>query len=84
MNPVYEKLQKCYKSVREKTDFEPKVALILGSGLGDYAKNIRIPILRISQYRRCLDMQADLFLDISVRCLWFVCRDVCITMKGIQ
>ena len=42
MNPVYEKLQKCYKSVREKTDFEPKVALILGSGLGDYAKNIRI------------------------------------------
>lgn len=42
MNLVYEKLQKCYKSVREKTDFEPKVALILGSGLGDYAKNIRI------------------------------------------
>lgn len=42
MNPVYEKLQKCYNSVREKTDFVPKVALILGSGLGDYAKNIRI------------------------------------------
>ena len=42
MNPVYEKLQNCYKSVREKTDFEPKIALILGSGLGDYAKNIQI------------------------------------------
>lgn len=42
MNPVYEKLQKCYNSVRKKTDFIPKVALILGSGLGDYAKNIRI------------------------------------------
>ena len=42
MNPVYEKLQKCYTSIREKTDFEPKVALILGSGLGDYAKNIQI------------------------------------------
>lgn len=42
MNPVYEKLCKCYKSVREKTDFVPTVALILGSGLGDYAKNIRI------------------------------------------
>lgn len=42
MNPVYEKLVKCYESVREKTDFEPKVALILGSGLGDYAKNIKV------------------------------------------
>ncbi len=42
MNPVYEKLCKCYESVREKTDFVPKVALILGSGLGDYAKNIEI------------------------------------------
>lgn len=42
MNPVYEKLLKCYESVREKTDFVPKVALILGSGLGDYAKNIQV------------------------------------------
>lgn len=42
MNPVYEKLMKCYQCVREKIDFEPKVAMILGSGLGDYAKNIRI------------------------------------------
>ncbi|WP_313128931.1 purine-nucleoside phosphorylase [Anaerocolumna sp.] len=42
MNPVYEKLQKCYKSVREKVDFEPEVALILGSGLGDYADSINI------------------------------------------
>ncbi|WP_313578084.1 purine-nucleoside phosphorylase [Lacrimispora sp.] len=42
MNPVYEKLQKCYKSVREKNDFEPEVALILGSGLGGYADSINI------------------------------------------
>lgn len=42
MNPVYEKLMNCYKSVREKIDFEPKVAIILGSGLGDYAKNIDV------------------------------------------
>ena len=37
---IYEKLEKCLKSVREKTDFVPKVALILGSGLGDYADGI--------------------------------------------
>lgn len=42
MNQVYDKLLKCYESVREKTDFQPKVALVLGSGLGDYAENIKI------------------------------------------
>mgnify|MGYP000913006696 CR=1 FL=1 len=42
MNPVYEKLQSCLKSVRAKTDFQPKIALILGSGLGDYADGIEI------------------------------------------
>ena len=42
MNPVYEKLQSCLASVREKTDFIPRVALILGSGLGDYAEEIEI------------------------------------------
>lgn len=39
---VTEKLQKCYRSVREKVDFVPQVALILGSGLGDYAEGIEI------------------------------------------
>lgn len=42
MNPIYEKLQNCYKSLRKKTNFRPKVALILGSGLGDYADEIEI------------------------------------------
>ena len=42
MSEVYEKLMKCYKSVREKTDFVPEAALILGSGLGDYADDLKI------------------------------------------
>ena len=42
MNQVYEKLQKCYESVKSKIDFQPKVALILGSGLGDYAEGIQV------------------------------------------
>lgn len=42
MNPVYEKLMKCYESVRAKIDFKPEIALVLGSGLGDYAESIQI------------------------------------------
>ena len=42
MNPIYQKLQGCLKSVREKTDFVPKVAIVLGSGLGDYANDIEV------------------------------------------
>ncbi len=42
MNEIYEKLISCVKSVRERTDFEPKVAIVLGSGLGDYANDIRV------------------------------------------
>lgn len=39
---MYEKLQNCLKCVRKKTDFVPKVALVLGSGLGDFADNIDV------------------------------------------
>lgn len=42
MSKVYEKLMSCYESVRKKIDFQPKVALVLGSGLGDYADTISV------------------------------------------
>lgn len=42
MSKMYEKLQKCVSIIREKTDFVPEVALILGSGLGEYAKNMDV------------------------------------------
>ncbi len=42
MNEIYEKLQSCYQSVRTLTDFVPKVAIVLGSGLGDYANDIDV------------------------------------------
>ncbi len=37
-----EKLLKCVKYIRKKTDFTPKVAIVLGSGLGDYADGISV------------------------------------------
>lgn len=37
MNDAYAKLQKCYESIKSRIPFKPRVALVLGSGLGDYA-----------------------------------------------
>ncbi|MBQ8147766.1 MAG: purine-nucleoside phosphorylase [Lachnospiraceae bacterium] len=42
MSEVYDKLLACYESCRKRTDFQPKVALILGSGLGALADEIDI------------------------------------------
>lgn len=42
MNPILEKVQNCVASIREKTDFVPEVAIVLGSGLGDYANDIKV------------------------------------------
>lgn len=42
MNEIYQKLTTCLESVRAKTDFQPEAALILGSGLGDYADGIQV------------------------------------------
>ncbi len=42
MNAVHEKLLKCYASVKEKIDFKPEIALVLGSGLGDYGETIDV------------------------------------------
>ncbi len=42
MNPVYEKLLKCYECYRAKIDFEPKAAIVLGSGLGNFARTVDV------------------------------------------
>ncbi len=38
----YSKLEGFVKKIREITDFVPETALVLGSGLGDFAENIRM------------------------------------------
>lgn len=42
MSEVYDKLIRCYESVHKQVDFVPEVALVLGSGLGDYADKIEV------------------------------------------
>ena len=39
---MYTKLERCLKSIRTKTDFKPEKAVVLGSGLGEYAEKIQI------------------------------------------
>ena len=41
MNQAYEKLMTSYEYCRQKVDIKPKVALVLGSGLGDFAKSVK-------------------------------------------
>lgn len=38
------KVENCVQQIREKTDFVPKVALILGSGLGALADEIQVEV----------------------------------------
>jgi purine-nucleoside phosphorylase len=40
MNAIYKKLEKSLEIIRSKTAFKPKIALVLGSGLGNYAECI--------------------------------------------
>lgn len=42
MNENYEKLMNCFECVQQKITFKPEIALILGSGLGDYADTMEV------------------------------------------
>ena len=42
MTKAYERLLKYYQCFKDKINFKPEVALVLGSGLGDYADTIRV------------------------------------------
>ncbi len=42
MNEVYKKLTDCFESIKDKIPFEPKVGLVLGSGLGNYADSMKV------------------------------------------
>lgn len=39
---MYDKLMNCLDCVRRRTDFVPRVAMVLGSGLGDYAETLQV------------------------------------------
>lgn len=42
MSKGYERIKSCIDCIRKKTDFKPEVALVLGSGLGEYGNNLEI------------------------------------------
>lgn len=42
MNKEFEKINHCLKQIRSKTDFEPLMAVVLGSGLGGYASKMEV------------------------------------------
>ncbi len=77
MNPIYEKLEKCYQCVREKTDFVPEVAIILGSGFGQFADEFeevkKSATMRSKdfRFRPFRDTRENFFLVICRMCRWY-------------
>lgn len=90
MNPIYEKLVKCADAVKSKIKFQPKVALILGSGLGDYAETMQVeetmeyteiegfPVSTVAGHKGRF-----LFGYVEVSRLW-QCREECIFTRDTR
>ena len=55
---AYEKLLKCYECVKNKVDFKPEIALVLGSGLGDYA-DTAVEVHCVIRSSECESIAAD-------------------------
>ena len=68
---MYKKLVTCLESVRKKVDFKPKVALILGSGLGDFADGIKIE--QTIDYTEIEGFPVSTVKGHKGRCIW-LCR----------
>lgn len=71
MSTQFDKLEKCYEYCKTVTDFIPRVGLILGSGLGGYAKNMKVvkeisydQIPGGSRFQQCRDMMENFSLVI--------------------
>lgn len=89
-NPVYKKLMKCYESFRSQIDFQPEVALILGSGLGDFAMISALPqpsitmISKASRFPLFRATRAVLSSATSAMCRLSACRAAFLIMKAIR
>ena len=81
-NPVYEKLMKCYESFRSQIDFQPEVALILGSGLGDFANDIRVTATL--DYHDIEGFPVSTVPGHAAMCRLSACRAAFIIMKAIR
>ena len=88
MNVNYEKLMKCFECVQQKIPFKPEIALILGSGLGDYADTMKLLkrwITTISRASRCRPFRATRDASCSAMRAAFLslqCRAECISMRA--
>ena len=58
-NEIYEKLEICRKSILQKTNFKPEVAVILGSR---WNRSFHIQKLKVFRCRQLWDIKDNLYL----------------------
>lgn len=69
-------VRKIYESVKEKITFKPEAALVLGSGLGNFAEKVEIArswtirTFRVSPCLRCRGIRAVLSSAMWRTCPW--------------
>ncbi len=89
-NPVLRKTDEMLREAPLQIDFQPEVALILGSGLGDFANDIRVTAtldyhdiegFRFPLFRAT---RAVLSSATSAMCRLSACRAAFIIMKAIR
>ncbi|MCD8231896.1 MAG: purine-nucleoside phosphorylase [Clostridiales bacterium] len=81
MSEVYDKLMRCYESVRAKTDFHPEIAIVLGSGLGDYAEHIQTK--QVIDYHEIEDFPVSTVLGHAGRFVFGYVQDIpVVIMQG--
>src|SRR5665647_306411 len=87
---AYEKLLSCVNSIRGKTDFVPAIGIVLGSGLGEYAKEIKeVATVAYSDIEgfpvsTVWGIRGNSYLVTRTMCPWLSWQEECIIMKDIQ
>ncbi len=89
MHPEMRRINDCLAAVRAVTDFVPKVAVVLGSGLGGFAGKIeRVAAVPYAGFPVCPAPPLPAMWGSSCSAMWsrprwWLCRDGCTSTRAM-